>query len=48
MKTSVVFSFSSHTETCEVTQTAVKENKAFRIIKTEIVLFIVLKKVNLP
>lgn len=37
------FSYSNDTEICEVTQTAVKENKVFEVIKTEIPLFIILK-----
>lgn len=44
MKTlQLLFSYSSDIEMCEVTQTAVKENKVFRVIKTEMPLFIIFK-----
>lgn len=41
------FGYSNDVEMCEVTQTAVKENKVFNVIKTEILLFIILKQMNL-
>lgn len=48
MKTCLwLFSYSNDREMCEVTQTAVKENNVFRVIKTEILLFIILKQMNL-
>lgn len=41
------FSYSNGVEMCEVTQTVVKENNVFMVIKTEILLFIILRQMNL-